>query len=84
MLAHPAFAFAGPQGFDWLYIGFFLLILLLPTALWIGALISCIKNEDSGDSAKIAWILVILLSHFFGALIYLLYRRPRRIRELGH
>jgi hypothetical protein len=80
-MAHPIFAFGLPHGSEWLFI-FLFFFLLVPSILWIGALVSCIKNESS-DSTKLAWTLVILFSHFIGALIYLLVRRPQRIRELG-
>ena len=53
------------------------------TIVWILALISCIKNESATDNTKIVWVLVILFTHFLGGLIYLLIRRPQRIRELG-
>jgi hypothetical protein len=29
------------------------------------------------------WILVILLTHFLGAILYVLIRRPDRLREVG-
>jgi uncharacterized membrane protein len=81
LLPHPIFALGLPHGSEWIFV--FAFFLFVPTILWIGALISCLKNESS-DSTKLAWALVILLTHFIGALIYLLIRRPQRIRELGH
>lgn len=79
MLAYLPFAWL-PHGSDFLAIFFF--VLLVPSLVWIGALVSCLKNESAG-STKLVWALVIIFSHFVGALIYLLIRRPERIRELG-
>jgi hypothetical protein len=52
------------------------------TILWIWMIIDCATKEPQGTD-KVVWILVILLTHFVGALIYLLVRRPKRIQEVG-
>jgi TRAP-type C4-dicarboxylate transport system permease small subunit len=85
LMTHPVFAFGIPHGSEWLII-FFLIFLVGPVsfALWIAALVSCVKNESSTDNTKVIWVLVIALFHFVGALLYFLIRRPQRIRELGH
>jgi len=65
---------------------FFLLFFVLGiggTILWIWMIVDCATKESSEGNDKIIWILIILLTHWIGALIYLLVRRPRRIRELG-
>lgn len=64
---------------------FFLLFIcagLLGSVLWIWMLIDCASNEPEGTD-KIVWILVIVFTHLLGALIYLLVRRPERIRLRG-
>ena len=53
------------------------------TVLWIWMLIDCATNEPSEGNEKIVWILVIVFTHALGALIYLLARRPDRIRQYG-
>ncbi|MBT9149200.1 MAG: hypothetical protein DDT28_00621 [Dehalococcoidia bacterium] len=53
------------------------------TALWIWMIVDCATKESSESNNKIVWILVILLTHWIGAFIYFLVRRPQRIRELG-
>jgi len=53
------------------------------TILWIWMLIDCATNEPSEGNEKIIWILVIVLTHLIGALIYLLARRPQRIQRYG-
>jgi len=50
---------------------------------WILVLIDCLKNERSEGNDKIVWVLVIVLAHWIGALIYLLVRRPERKRLYG-
>jgi hypothetical protein len=51
------------------------------TILWLWMIIDCATNEPAEGNEKIVWILVIVFTHFLGALIYLLVRRPERIRR---
>jgi hypothetical protein len=51
--------------------------------LWMWALAECLLREESVGNTRVVWALVILLAPFFGALLYLVVRRPERIRELG-
>jgi hypothetical protein len=53
------------------------------TILWVWMIVDCATKEKSDGNEKLIWILVILLTHWIGALIYLLMRRPQRIQELG-
>jgi len=53
-------------------------------AFWIWAIIDVVKNEPSEGNDKIVWLLIVILLGWVGALIYLLARRPKRVRELGH
>jgi len=53
------------------------------TILWIWMIIDCATKEKSEGNDKLIWILIIVLTHWIGALIYLLVRRPKRIQELG-
>lgn len=53
------------------------------TIFWIWMLIDCATNEPSEGNDKLVWILVIVLTHALGALIYLLARRPDRMRLHG-
>jgi TRAP-type C4-dicarboxylate transport system permease large subunit len=57
---------------------------LVLSIFWIWMLADCLINESSQGNAKIIWTLVILLTYFLGALLYLVIRRPQRKRELGH
>jgi hypothetical protein len=62
---------------------FFWLALLLTTLFWIWMLVDCATKEPDQGNEKIVWILVILFTHWIGASIYFLVRRPERIRDTG-
>ena len=53
------------------------------TILWVWMIIDCATNEPSEGNEKIVWILVMVFTHLIGSLIYLLIRRPERIRLYG-
>jgi hypothetical protein len=61
----------------------FSLIGIAGTILWVWMIVDCATKEPSEGNDKIVWILVILLTHCIGALIYLLARRPKRIQMYG-
>lgn len=52
--------------------------------LWIWMIVDCAMREPSEGNEKLVWILVIVFTHFIGALLYLLVRRPQRIRQFGN
>ena len=54
-------------------------------AFWVWMLVDCITKEPNNptDNIKIIWILVIVLTSWIGALLYLLIRRPERKRLHG-
>jgi hypothetical protein len=48
-------------------------------AFWIWMLIDSIRNESLVGNEKVAWVLVIALTHFLGAIIYFFAGRgPRK------
>jgi len=51
--------------------------------LWLWALIDCIKNEPAEGNDRIIWVVVIAVTHWIGALIYVIVRRPQRQATLG-
>jgi len=53
------------------------------TIFWIWALIDCATKEPSEGNDKVIWILIILFTHFLGALLYILIRRPKRKELYG-
>jgi len=71
-----------------IFFPFFLLFFLVPIVLaifafWIWMLVDCATKESDQGNDKIIWILVIIFTHWLGALIYFLVRRPERKRLLG-
>ncbi|MGJ8638950.1 MAG: PLD nuclease N-terminal domain-containing protein [Opitutaceae bacterium] len=67
--------------FQLLFFGVFGLFGLAAMVLWVWMLIDCLQNESSEGNDKLTWVLVIVLTHWIGALIYLFVRRPQRIRD---
>lgn len=57
---------------------FVLPLTLLGFVFWIWMLIDSIKNERLREGEKIAWVLVIALTHVLGAIIYFFAGRSRR------
>jgi len=58
-----------------------LLVVLALAALWIWALVDAIRVPDDGDyraGTKLVWVLVIVLTGFIGAAVYLAVGRPAR------
>lgn len=43
---------------------------ILGTIFWIWMLIDCVKRRFRRDTIKVIWVLVIVFTHFIGALIY--------------
>ncbi len=52
-------------------------------ALWVWMLVDCATKEPDQGNDKLIWILIIVLTNWIGALLYLLIRRPERIRVHG-
>ena len=53
------------------------------TVFWVVMIIECATREPSGGNEKLIWILIIIFTHWIGALVYYFVRRPQRIAELG-
>jgi hypothetical protein len=55
---------------------------LATTIFWIVMLVDAIRREFSDSTMKIVWVLVIVFTHFLGALIYYFIGRPNgRLRS---
>ena len=54
-------------------------LIILSFVFWIWMLISAIQNKGLSDGEKIAWVLVVLFLHVFGALLYFFIGRSKRI-----
>lgn len=53
-------------------------IAILATVFWIWMLIDCALHEPSVGNDRLVWVVIICLTHFLGALVYFLVRRPHR------
>lgn len=62
---------------------FFLVFVIGGTVFWVIMIIECATKESSQGNTKLIWILIIVFTHWIGALIYYFVRRPQRIAELG-
>jgi len=46
-------------------------------AFWIWMLVHAAQNKGLGDGEKVAWVLIIALLHFLGAVIYFFVGKPK-------
>ncbi len=58
------------------FVGVILLVILVIVLMillfifWIWMIVDCTKRKFKNETEKIVWILVIVLAHFIGAIIY--------------
>jgi uncharacterized RDD family membrane protein YckC len=57
---------------------FLAVIALLAFVFWIWMIIDAIQNKGLTDGEKVAWVLVVVLLHCIGALLYFLIGHPKR------
>jgi Phospholipase_D-nuclease N-terminal len=55
----------------------FIPLILAFLAFWIWMLVDCVRNRALSDNERIIWVIVICLTHWLGALIYLFAGRRR-------
>ena len=63
---YPIFAFGFGSPVDL----FVIFLVLLPSVFWLVELIDVLRRRFSDPSIKIVWVLVVIFTHFVGALIY--------------
>ncbi len=56
----------------------FLPIAMAIFAFWIWMLISAVQNRGLSEGEKIAWVLVLVFTHFLGAILYFFIGHPKR------
>lgn len=56
-----------------------LLFVLLPTVLWIAALVDIIKSNFKDSNNKIIWILIVILVPIIGSILYFLMAKNQKI-----
>jgi len=54
------------------------LIGILGSVFWVWMIVDCINNKRLSSDSKAVWVLIIIFTHFIGALCYLLFGRPRQ------
>ncbi len=55
---------------------FLAIIALLALVFWIWMIVDAIQNKGLTDGEKIAWVIVVVLLHCIGALLYFLIGHP--------
>ena len=60
-----------------------LVLIIFPFVLaaivfWIWMLVSAIQNKGLTDTERIIWVLVVILLHLLGAVLYLFLGHPKR------
>lgn len=59
------------------------LLLLIPLGLamfafWVWMLVDAAQNKGLNEGEKVAWVVIIALVHFLGALLYFFIGHPKR------
>jgi hypothetical protein len=62
---------------------FFIVIMIAGTAFWTWMIVDCVQNEPSTGNDKVVWLLLLIFTHFVGALIYFFARRGPRRRQFA-
>jgi len=74
----------GGLGWLWLMlVTFGSLLGIGATIIWLWMLIEVLARETDEGNTRLLWTLVIIFTHWLGALIYIFVRRQERIRKLG-
>ena len=60
-----------------LFYGFFILLALASFVFWIIELVDVARREFKDSNTKLLWLLVVVLAHGLGALIYYFAGRPQ-------
>ena len=68
---------------DLLYISLVGIVSVAAFAVWLWTLLDCVRMEPRDSSMRWIWILIVFMAGGVGAVVYLLYRRPQRIKLFG-
>ncbi|MFO7650149.1 MAG: PLD nuclease N-terminal domain-containing protein [bacterium] len=84
MEGFPGILLIGTLGWLWFALVLFGTIVgLMGTVLWIWMLVEVLTRETDENNSRLVWALVIVFTHWLGALIYLFARRPDRVKQQG-
>jgi hypothetical protein len=67
-------------GFEILFVVAMLLLIPLSLAIfafWLWMLVHAAQNKGLGDGERVAWVIIIALVHFIGALLYFFIGKPK-------
>lgn len=73
------FLFSMPGGAEWILILFVLAMLLAFLGFWIYTIVDIAKSKFVDDTAKIVWLLVVVLTGVVGSIIYWIFGRSSRV-----
>jgi Phospholipase_D-nuclease N-terminal len=54
-----------------IFLAVFIPLVLASFAFWIWMLVDCVRNRALSDNERIIWVIVICVTQWLGALIYL-------------
>ena len=63
--------------FGILFILFIVVLCIAAFVFWLWMLIDALKNKQLSDNEKLVWVLVLVFTHFIGAVIYFFVARKR-------
>ncbi len=68
-----------PGGAEWIFILLFFALALSFLGFWIYTIVDIAKSKFNDDTAKIVWLLVVLLTGIIGSFIYWIFGRSNRV-----
>jgi len=74
---------SGSFGIGELFIVLFAVVALGASVFWVLMIIECATKEPAEGNDELVWILIIVFTHWIGALVYYFVRRPQRIAQFG-
>ena len=60
-----------------------ILITLLILVLWIAAIVSIAKHPDASSTAKVVWIIIVVVFPFLGSLVWFVTGRSALLKKNG-
>ena len=54
------------------------IIILLASIFWLWMVVDAAMNPRLSDTEKIVWVLIVLFTHFIGAVVYFFVARPKK------
>ena len=73
----------GSLGMGEVFLLLFAVLMLAASVFWVWMIIECAAKEPAAGTEKLIWVLIIVFTHWVGALIYFFVRRPQRIAQFG-